>query len=420
MKPARTLTTLFAVALLVAAPCALEATNGYFSHGYGTQYKGMAGAGVALPLSTLAPATNPAGMVFLGKRIDVGVALFSPNRQYSVSGAPSGFPGTFGLAPGTFESGSTLFAIPSFGGNWMLNDNSSFGVALYGNGGMNTDYASPTFGFAPTGVDLSQMFIAPTYAFRFAGAHAIGITGIVSYQRFRSQGLAAFSPFSSNPAALTDNGYANSFGYGARIGYLGEWSDYFSFGASYQTKIKMSELDNYAGLFAEHGGFDIPDTFTVGVAVKPSGRLDLLFDYQRVNYAGITSIAAPILPNLMQSQLGMDDGAGFGWQDVNVYKLGLQFRSDANWTWRGGYSHGGQPIPSSEMLFNILAPGIIEQHATFGLSRALGGSKAIHFSLTRAFSKSIEGPNRLEVPDTQMIELRMNQWDFDVSFTFGF
>lgn len=375
---------------------------------------------MAAYLSTLAPATNPAGMVFLGRRMDVGVALFNPNRQYSVDGAPSGFPGTFGLAPGTVTSDSTLFAIPSFGANWMVSDRSSFDLALYGNGGMNTNYDYPTFGVAPTGVDLSQMFVAPTYAIELVDGHAAGVTGIVAYQRFRAQGVSSFAPFSSNPEALSDNGHASSFGYGARLGYLGEWSEYLSVGASYQTRIYMGEFDEYSGLFAEEGAFDIPSSFTVGVAVKPAPAVDILFDYQRVNYAAIPSIAAPMLPNLMMAPLGTDDGAGFGWNDVNVYKAGVQVRKGAAWTFRGGYSYSGQPIPESEMLFNILAPGVVEQHATFGLSRTIGENRGLHFSVMRAFRKSLTGPNTLEVPGAQTIDLEMNQWELEVSFSFGF
>ena len=53
-----------ALALLVLAAPAL-ATDGYFTLGYGTQYNGMAGAGQALHLSTLASATNPATIAFV-------------------------------------------------------------------------------------------------------------------------------------------------------------------------------------------------------------------------------------------------------------------------------------------------------------------------------------------------------------------
>jgi long-chain fatty acid transport protein len=132
----------FTVTALSAAT-ALHATDGYFANGYGTEHKAMAGSRVALSLSTLAPATNPAASAFLGARYDVGFEVFNPNRQFSVIGAPSGFPGTFGLAPGTVESGSRYFPIPSPGANWKLGENDSFDIAAYGNGGMNTSYSAP-------------------------------------------------------------------------------------------------------------------------------------------------------------------------------------------------------------------------------------------------------------------------------------
>ncbi len=117
------------------------ATNGHFSHGIGTKSKGMAGAGVALALDSLAGGTNPASMVFVGSRWDIGVAVFNPNREYTVTGNPSGFPGTFGLAPGTVESDTNVFVIPSLGVNLMFSDKTSLGMSMFGLGGMNTDYS---------------------------------------------------------------------------------------------------------------------------------------------------------------------------------------------------------------------------------------------------------------------------------------
>jgi len=40
----------------------------------------------------------------------------------------------------------------------------------------------------------------------------------------------------------------NSYGYGGRIGYYGQILPGFYLGASYQTKIYMSELSDYEGL----------------------------------------------------------------------------------------------------------------------------------------------------------------------------
>lgn len=398
------------------------ATNGYFAHGYSTKNKALAGAGVALPLDSLVAATNPAGMVFVGKRYDFGLTFFNPNREYTVTGSPSGSPGTFGLAPGTVESDSNWFIIPSLGANWMLDENSSIGVSIFGNGGMNTDYDTATFrGSSPTGVNLMQLFVAPTYARKVHPKHAVGISPIFAYQAFEALGLQAFMGFSSDPSKLTNNGHESSFGLGARIGYLGEVLPNLYMGASYQTKVYMSEFDDYAGLFAEQGDFDIPSNWTVGLAYKATPALTLAIDVQQIHYSEINSVGNPLLPNLRTSQLGNDDGAGFGWEDMTVFKMGVQWQSSEDWTWRAGYSIGDQPIPNSEMLFNILAPGVIEQHATFGFTKAMGGdNQELNFALTHAFSKSISGPNPLEVPGQQTIELKMNQWDIAIGYAWKF
>ena len=40
----------------------------------------------------------------------------------------------------------------------------------------------------------------------------------------------------------------------------------------------MSEFDEYAGLFAEQGDFDIPSNWVIGIAIKPTENLDIAVD----------------------------------------------------------------------------------------------------------------------------------------------
>lgn len=404
---------------LLAVPTAAWATNGYFTHGYGTGSKGMAGAGSALAIDALAGATNPAAIAFLGSRNDIGVALFNPNRDYTVAGAPSGYPGTFGLAPGNVTSDGRFFPIPYFAASRQLGGRHAAGLMIYGNGGMNTNYRSPTFGSTPTGVDLEQLFVAPTYARRLNPKHALGTTGVVSYQRFAAKGLAAFAPFSNDPSHLTNRGHADAIGGGVRVGYLGQWSRFLSLGVSYQSRIWMRKFDSYAGLFCEGGDFDIPPSWTAAVALKPHPAVDLAVDVQRTDYSEVHSVGHPMLPNLTQQPLGGDGSAGFGWRDITTYKFGAQFRSGPSWTWRGGYSFGDQPIPSSEVLFNILAPGVIQQHATIGLTRDLGAGRGLSLAMMRAFSNTVSGPNPLEAPGQQRIELRMDEWELELGYSWA-
>ncbi len=399
------------------------ATNGYFSHGFGVNDQAMAGAGVALPQDSLDAAVNPANMVFLGKRYDLGIAFFNPNRQYTVSGTPTGAPpAAFPLALGTVKSDSKWFVIPSFGANWMLDADSSVGLSVFGNGGMNTNYPTNTFGgSSPTGVDLMQLFIAPTYARKIAPQHGLGITPIFAIQRFDARGLQAFGQlgFSSDPNNLTNNGYSYSYGFGARIGYQGEIvPNLLNLGLAYQTRTYMSKFDGYKGLFAEQGDFDIPSNWTAGLAVKATPELVFLFDVQRINYSEIKSIGNPMLPNLVTSQLGSDNGAGFGWKDMTIYKVGVQWKSSKEWTWRAGYSKGNQPVPESEVLFNILAPGVIEQHVSVGFTKAMADDQDLNFAVTRALPHTVSGPNPLD--PTENVELKMDQWQIAASYSWKF
>jgi long-chain fatty acid transport protein len=215
------------LALILIAGLPAMATNGYFEYGYGTLHKGLAGAGAALSLSSLSTATNPAAAAFLGTEAEVDVAYFNPNRSYEVQGNPSGYPGTFPLAPGKVDSSSTAFLVPSLG---------------------------------------------------------------------------AFAPFSSSPSNLSNNGNATSTGYGLRA----------------------------------------------------------------------------------------------------------------------GYSSSSQPIPSSQVLFNILAPAVIKQHVSVGATRTLNADWKGSISVTRALANSVTGPNPLEAPGRQTLTLSMDPWDLEAGVTVRF
>lgn len=396
------------------------ASNGYFSSGYGTEYKGLAGAGAALSLGSLSSATNPAAEAFLGNEFELGLAYFNPNRDYEVKGNPSGYPGTFGLAPGKVESDSKAFLVPSLGANWRISTDSTFSVAIYGNGGMNTNYKTRTFGSSPTGINLTQLFVAPTYAIKVADGQALGVSAILAYQQFKADGLQAFAPYSSDPSNLSGRGGDTATGYGLRIGYQGDLGSILRLGLSYQTRTKFGEFKKYDGLFAEKGAFDIPSTWTAGLALKATDALTFALDVQRINYSEVKSVGNPILPNLQTAPLGASNGAGFGWQDVTVVKLGAQWKVASDWTLRAGYSKGKQPIPETEVLFNILAPAVVEQHISLGSTTSLSKDQDFSIAITRALSHSVTGPNPLEAPGQQTITLRMDQWEIEFGYAIRF
>ena len=446
------------VCLIVASPA--FATNGYFAHGYGTKNKALVGAGIALPQDAMIAATNPAGMVFVGERMDVGAAIFSPSpRSYDAVGGtgladgnPCGGPCPFEFGPGNFagqsiESENDYFLIPHFGYNWMLDSDTSTGVTVYGNGGMNTEYkggfalhdngagvasVTPgTYGAGTAGVDLAQLFINVSVA-KKSGAHdSIGASLIAVYQTFEATGLGTFAPFSSNPSKLTNNGKDSAMGFGFKLGAQGEIHPGVVLAGSYQSKMSMSKFDDYAGLFAEQGDFDIPPTWTIGFAWDTSPRSTLVFDIQTIYFSQVASVGnhisplfgacAPGLPTTGGTGpgcLGQTTGAGFGWDDMTIWKLGYQWSSGpgSNWIWRAGYSYGEQPIPTTEMEFNILAPAVIERHLSFGFTNTLSSNSEWNFAITHAFEKSLKGPNQF-AGGAQTIELEMSQWDVEANYS---
>ena len=129
----RPLATLAPLALLLAAASA-QATDGYFANGYGLKAIGMGGAAAAVALEPFGGAVNPGAMSFLDNQLQLGAAWFRPERSASRTGS-----GAWGI-DGSVESDSIDFIIPEFGVNWRYRPDLAFGVTVFGNGGMNTDY----------------------------------------------------------------------------------------------------------------------------------------------------------------------------------------------------------------------------------------------------------------------------------------
>ncbi len=414
-------------------PAAAFATDGYFPHGYGMKAKGMGGVSTAMADDSFGGANNPASMVWAGSRFDVGVDLFSPKRDISRSGS-SGF-GT-GM-DGAVTSGSNLFAIPEFGYNRMLGADMSVGISVYGNGGMNTDFNGGQIGSATAcanggggfntasgqpgpynllcgsgklGMNLEQLIIAPTFAKKVNKDNSIGGSLLVARQTFKAEGLSGFFGFTSaapgGPPAyannnLTERGNDTTWGYGLKLGWMGKVSDTVTLGASYTSKISMSKFDKYKDLFAGQGYFDIPENFSLGISFKASPKWTIAADVERINYSGIKSVANPstntgnstALTGFTVGSLGCDTCRGFGWSSVNVLKIGAEYQYNPKLILRAGYNHTDNPIQGRDVTFNMIAPGVVKDHATLGFTYNVGKDSELTMAYMHAFRNSVSGPS---------------------------
>jgi long-chain fatty acid transport protein len=198
---------------------------------------------------------------------------------------------------------------------------------------------------------------------------------------------------------------------------------------SYQSKIWMNEFDDYSDLFANQGDMDIPADLKFGLTFHANDRLALNFDFEYIWYSKIDSVGNPIqnifaCPTAGQGGtdlsmcLGGDNGAGFGWDDMAVYKIGARYKAGEDWTWRFGYSYGKQPIDNDQMTFNILAPGVMQSHFTTGFTLERVKGRQFNMSFMYAPDKKVTGPQNFD--PTQSVTIEMQQWEVEASYSWRF
>ncbi len=253
------------VAAMTVVPVCALATNGYFSHGIGIKNEATAGAGIALPQDTLAAAVNPAGLVDVPDGLDFGLTLFRPSRGATITQGS--------VATDYSGNGRKNFVIPSFGYAHKLNDRVTLAIAVYGNGGLDTDYTSNPFArFGATGeagVDLSAglRLSHPRAAHRREP--------VAGHQRqsclpaLQGPGAGHLRKFSRRIRRMSaTRGYDDSIGFGVRIGWQAHVTDQLTLGATWQSRTQAGRFKKYAGLFADQGGFDIPSSWGPGRGVQ--------------------------------------------------------------------------------------------------------------------------------------------------------
>lgn len=410
--------TAVGLAALTMGASLASATEGYFQLGFGPRQSAMGGTGVANSVDAMAQALNPAGIAGLDKQWQLGAAAFMPYRGYDGTG-------TGLVTSGSVESDSNFFVVPNAAYIRPIDEDSTFGLVLYGNGGMNTNYsanynctpgAPGVFcGMGKTGVDMMQAFLSATYARRM-GPVKIGIAPTVVAHRFRGLGLSAFAPMSSDAAHLTNNGYDYALGAGLRGGVEFDLAENLRIGVAGQTKMWMSKFSKYRGLFAEQGDFDIPAAITAGISFDATPDLTLNFDYQHIFYEGVKAVSNGFPAG---GPLGADNGPGFGWEDVDVFKVGAEWKASDDWTLRAGYAYVTSPIKSDDVTLNILAPGVVQHHITAGAAYKMSDTGTLEFFGMVVPASHVKGPEVTPFGATpgSTVDLNMHQFQFGFGYT---
>jgi len=397
---------------LVSLPVA--AGGGYFSLGYGHLGKQTAGAVTAVAGDVYAGASNPAKLTAAGNQLEVGVEFLNPNRKVQRTGAE----GAASIYNFSSTSSNPLYIVPEFAYSRQLDSTLAVGIAIYANGGLNSEYNTTTrvpgsssnpeacgdkpgnflTGCGHAGFDLSQLIFAPTLAWKIAPGHSIGVSPLVAAQRFESFGLQGFAAVSKYPNKLTNNGHEVAFGAGVRVGWFGEINPWLSLGAAYSTKIYMQKFDRYQGLFAE-GTFDIPANYNIGTAIKPHDDWLVAIDIQRIEFSEVRALGNGVLNSLTPGGplMGTSSGSGFGWtRNQTNYKLGLSYSASPELTLRAGYEYGERVNKDdlNAVSIGVLTPNAVHR-ASVGLSWKTEKGSELHVAYGHFFKDTYSGPSAI-------------------------
>ncbi len=432
---------LIATAIIVglSIPATSYATNGFFLIGFGAKSRGMGGVGVAEGVDGLAAAYNPATMIDVGTRFDIGGDIFYADMRVTHSDGTlsetiiqekSDFENT------AFSYGGNLFLLPNMGGTYQFSDDITFGFAFIGAGlgtqfnqkipAGNTSYFFNFNGLGgddKVGIKLLQIQLPLSIAYRVNKQHTVGASLVLAGQGFEAWGLGAFEElgFGATSGNLSNQGTDITFGAGIRLGWQGKFiEDKLKVGVNYSSRTYMQKFDDYKNLFAEQGGFDIPENYALGIAYNFNPKFNIKFDIQQINYNDVASIGNPgplandstgtefnpLCPgqDLDICKLGGDLGMGFGWSNQTVYKLGSEFHYNQKFTFRAGLNYGEATIKKDEVLFNLIAPATIEKHLTFGATYHIAEDMELSVSYVHAFENTIVGRTVFQPPGARVDE----------------
>jgi long-chain fatty acid transport protein len=318
---------------------------------------------------------------------------------------------------------------PEFGLNYRIDDNSALSAAFYV-GGSSTEYKNTNIvmaGLDPSqyshrsGMQLSQYFGALSYSRFITPCHSLGASLVLVEQTLSISGLHGFDTAarSTAPGLVCNRNIDYSLGVGARVGWVGQLYPGIIGGASYTTRMACQKFKKYQGFLVQGGQLDVPAILAAGITWDWTCNSKIAFEWQRLFYNDCKQWSNSFdryIQTVNGTQLlGASDGPGFGWNNLDVYKVGADYCWSECLTLRGGYCLSRIPYNNTQLDVNILTENIGRHHMTLGFTYALNPCEEIDFSYFHLFQTRITGPSQLTT-SIGTITQRMYQDSFEISY----
>lgn len=342
-------------ALGLALPGAAMATNGMIMEGYGPIAAGMGGAAMAYDNGTAAMANNPAtlGLMPEGSRVDVMLGFVGPDVEATHFG----------------KSKDDAFYMPAAG--YATRQGAlAWGVGIYGQGGMGTEYANGDKAQVSVGRVIFPLAYAVNKRFTVGGSIDAVWAGMDL--------VADLMPLvPGKEISFTDDsdytGEAKGYSVAGKIGFTYQIADTFTVGGVYQTASNLPDLKDGAWKVE---GFDMPPVLGLGFAWQAAPNLMVVVDVKDVMWDSSMNTVT------IRHSSGMAVPFQQDWDDQIVAALGLSYRFNKALTGRVGYNYGKNPIPDE--FVNYLWPAIVESHYTAGFGYVFNPAAEVNFGLSVA------------------------------------
>ncbi len=167
----------------------------------------------------------------------------------------------------------------------------------------------------------------------------------------------------------------------------------------------------------------MPESYGVGLKLQATPKLNLLADIQRINYSDVDSVGNRFsLDSLYAGHVfGSEQGQGFGWDDIYVYKIGANYQLNPTLTLRAGFSHNDQPISKDQTFLNILAPGVIENHVSLGATWQFDPKQELSVAYTYGLKNKLKGDHSIPAEfGGGNADLEMSQHIFGLAYGYHF
>ncbi|MFA5298333.1 MAG: outer membrane protein transport protein [Lutibacter sp.] len=387
--------------VLVLLTSSVFAQAGHIMQGVGSVNMSMGGAATAQPLDISgALQWNPAAISVFDSKIinfDIGAFFSSPELSSSLPAGMMG-PGSPAVS-GTTKDDRGVSAMPALAFVYGKEGSKhTFGVSAFGISGFGVTFPeeannpmSPNFnptlnsnpinypqqagGFGLLESDYMLLQVGFAWAYELTDQLSIGVQPTINYAALELAPNPTANPDFTPPAgAPGDRGYptsdnASAIGYGAQFGLFYNSPSGIKLGASYKTNQKFDDLEfknTYVnGDPAPKTSFnmDYPAIISFGVGYS-NKTFDLAVDYRYVDYENTDGF----------SEKGWNPTGsvkGFGWKNISIISVGLQYKGIEKLPLRVGYTYSGNPIDDELAFFSTPATAVIKNAFQFGTSYPL-------------------------------------------------